>query len=179
MPAPQNGSAHESTPLLNGNNNNNAAAVSRSNTEDRYAHLPGWKKAIFKVKDVTWATLASNYVNALLVFVPIGMVAGAMGWNPTAVFILNFIAIVPLAALLSFATEEVSAELGQTLGGLMNATFGNAVELIVSVLRCLNAMRRDGKLTNGSRCRLSPSSEMKSVSCRPACWVASCPTFFL
>jgi Ca2+:H+ antiporter len=54
------------------------------------------------------------------------------GWNPTTVFVLNFFAIVPLAAVLSFATEEISAKLGQTLGGLLNATFGNAVELIVS-----------------------------------------------
>jgi Ca2+:H+ antiporter len=90
---------------------------------------------------LTYATLASNYVNVLLVFVPLGIVAGALGWNPTVVFILNFIAIIPLAALLSFATEELSAKLGQTLGGLMNATFGNAVELIVSYLpKCANAI---------------------------------------
>ncbi len=81
---------------------------------------------------ITWATVSSNYVNVLLVFVPLGIIAGALGLNPTAVFVLNFLAIVPLAALLSFATEELSAKLGQTLGGLMNATFGNAVELIVS-----------------------------------------------
>jgi Ca2+:H+ antiporter len=81
----------------------------------------------------TWQVLKSNYVNVLLVFVPLGIVAGATGWNPTAVFLLNFFAIVPLASLLSFATEELSTKLGQTLGGLLNATFGNAVELIVSV----------------------------------------------
>lgn len=80
---------------------------------------------------LTWLTLKSNYVNVLLVFVPLGILAGTMHWNPTAVFVLNFFAIVPLAALLSFATEELSAKLGQTIGGLMNATFGNAVELIV------------------------------------------------
>ncbi|MGR5679626.1 hypothetical protein ACTZFK_26000, partial [Escherichia coli] len=53
------------------------------------------------------------------------------------VFILNFFAIVPLASLLSFATEELAATLGQALGGLMNATFGNAVELIVSLPKTL------------------------------------------
>ena len=82
---------------------------------------------------LTWQTLKSNYVNVLLVFVPVGIVLGAMGMNPTAVFIVNFMAIIPLAALLSFATEELSAKMGQTLGGLMNASFGNAVELIVSI----------------------------------------------
>ncbi len=79
-----------------------------------------------------YQTLTSNYVNVLLVFVPLGIIAGALGWDPIAVFVLNFLAIVPLASLLSFATEELSVKLGQTLGGLLNATFGNAVELIVS-----------------------------------------------
>lgn len=84
---------------------------------------------------LTWATLKSNYVNILLVFVPVGIVIGALDLNPTAVFIVNFMAIIPLAALLSFATEELSAKMGQTLGGLMNASFGNAVELIVSFVQ--------------------------------------------
>lgn len=79
-------------------------------------------------------TLLSNYVNVLLVFVPLGIIAGVMDWNPVTVFILNFFAIVPLAAVLSFATEEISMKLGETLGGLLNATFGNAVELIVSIM---------------------------------------------
>ncbi|KAI5362096.1 Putative calcium/proton exchanger, sodium/calcium exchanger membrane region [Septoria linicola] len=83
---------------------------------------------------LTWLTLASNYVNVLLIAVPAGIIVGAMGLNPTAVFVINFFAIVPLAGLLSFATEELSVKLGQTLGGLMNATFGNAVELIVSIV---------------------------------------------
>lgn len=80
-----------------------------------------------------YLTLKSSYVNVLLIFVPLGIIAGALGWDPTAVFLLNALAIMPLASLLSFATEELSVKLGQTLGGLLNATFGNAVELIVSV----------------------------------------------
>jgi Ca2+:H+ antiporter len=85
---------------------------------------------------ITKITLLSNYVNILLVFVPLGIIAGATGWDPVTVFILNFFAIVPLAAVLSFATEEISIKLGETLGGLMNATFGNAVELIVRMKLC-------------------------------------------
>jgi len=50
------------------------------------------------------------------------------------VFVLNFVAIVPLAALLSVGTEEIALYSGDVVGGLLNATFGNAVELIVSVL---------------------------------------------
>lgn len=89
-----------------------------------------WNANAFNIAKVT---LLSNYVNVLLVFVPLGIVAGATGWDPTVVFILNFFAIVPLAAVLSFATEEISMKLGQTMGGLLNATFGNAVELIVGL----------------------------------------------
>ena len=70
-------------------------------------------------------------VNILLVFVHIGIVAGETGWDSVVVFVLNFLAIIPLAAVLSFATEEISVNLGEALGGLLNATFGNAVELIV------------------------------------------------
>jgi Ca2+:H+ antiporter len=85
-----------------------------------------------KAAHTTWAILKSNYVNVLLVFVPIGIISGLAGWSPVVQFILNFIAIIPLASLLAFATEELAVPLGQTLGGLLNATFGNAVELIVS-----------------------------------------------
>lgn len=78
--------------------------------------------------------LNTDYVNVLLFFVPLGIIAGLSEWSPTVVFTLNFLAIVPLAAILSFATEEISSKLGETLGGLLNATFGNAVELIVSII---------------------------------------------
>jgi Ca2+:H+ antiporter len=121
MPAPSNGSlSDEHTPLIGRTQNHE--------NESRFSTIPK------HVIHLTYATLTSNYVNVLLVFVPLGIIAGIMGWNPTAVFVLNFVAIIPLAALLSFATEELSAKLGQTLGGLMNATFGNAVELIVSIV---------------------------------------------
>jgi Ca2+:H+ antiporter len=73
--------------------------------------------------------------------VPLGIIAGELKWNPTTVFTLNFFAIIPLAAVLSFATEEISMKLGETLGGLLNATFGNAVELIVSIVAL-----RDGQI---------------------------------
>lgn len=95
---------------------------------DSQNKLVKWSAEAFHVTKVT---LLSNYVNILLVFVPVGIAAGLAGWDPTTVFILNFFAIVPLAAVLSFATEEISMKLGQTMGGLLNATFGNAVELIV------------------------------------------------
>ena len=92
-----------------------------------------WVRWPMQVAYVSWVVLFSNYVNLLLVFVPLGILSGLLHWGSTPTFVINFLAIIPLAALLSFATEELSAKLGQTLGGLMNATFGNAVELIVSL----------------------------------------------
>lgn len=79
-------------------------------------------------------TLFSSPVNYLLVFVPVGLLAGVLGWSSNAVFWINFFAIVPLALVLAFATEELAEHTGQTVGGLLNATFGNAVELIVSII---------------------------------------------
>jgi Ca2+:H+ antiporter len=86
------------------------------------------------VVDSSLTILLNSYVNVLLVFLPLGIVAGALQWNPTVVFVFNFLAIMPLAALLSFATEELSKRVGQTVGGLLNASFGNATELIVSIV---------------------------------------------
>lgn len=75
--------------------------------------------------------LLSSWLNVLLVFVPVGIAVQASGVNKTIVFALNAIAIVPLAGLLSHATESVASEMGDTIGALMNITFGNAVELII------------------------------------------------
>lgn len=54
--------------------------------------------------------------------------------NPVAVFVVSLLAIVPLAGGLGFATEELAIRCGDTWGGLLNATFGNAVELLVAIL---------------------------------------------
>ncbi|KFY12333.1 hypothetical protein V492_03942 [Pseudogymnoascus sp. VKM F-4246] len=75
-----------------------------------------------------------SWVNILLLAAPVGIALGASHQNFIAVFVVNFIAIIPLAALLSYATEEIALRVGETLGGLLNATFGNAVEVIVSVI---------------------------------------------
>lgn len=79
-------------------------------------------------------TLKSSPVTFLLAVVPVGLMAGHLGWSSTLVFWINFVGIIPLASVLAFATEELAEHVGQTLGGLLNATFGNAVELIVSII---------------------------------------------
>jgi Ca2+:H+ antiporter len=115
---------NERSPLLNGGTSSEA-----SSTSYRDAETSLWSP--LNSLRLLWATVSSNFSNVLLVFVPLGIVAGAIEASPTIVFTFNFLAIIPLASILSFATEELSMKLGHTLGGLTNATFGNAVELIV------------------------------------------------
>lgn len=79
--------------------------------------------------------LRSSPVNWLLVFVPLGIIAGKFTFSPTIVFLSNFVAIIPLASLLAYATEELGDSLkNDSIAGLLNATFGNAVEVIVSII---------------------------------------------
>ncbi|KAJ5771701.1 hypothetical protein N7520_002230 [Penicillium odoratum] len=75
-----------------------------------------------------------SWVNVLLVFVPVGIAAKAAGLNADIVFAMNAVAIIPLAGLLSHATESVASRLGDTIGALINVTFGNAVELIIFII---------------------------------------------
>ena len=70
----------------------------------------------------------------LLVFVPIVLAAEMLRPEAhTALFLLSILAIVPLAALLSMATESVAAKTGDTIGGLLNATLGNLTELVIAL----------------------------------------------
>ncbi|GME63334.1 Sodium/calcium exchanger membrane region [Neofusicoccum parvum] len=75
-----------------------------------------------------------SWVNVLLVFVPIGIASKPAGMSDELVFSMNAIAIIPLAGLLSHATESVAVRLGDTLGALLNVSFGNAVELILFII---------------------------------------------
>lgn len=87
-----------------------------------------WYNAII---DVLYGILTSSRVNLLLAFVPIGLACYFIEAGPLLTFILNGIAIVPLSALLTNATERIAAHSGDTLGALLNITLGNLVELIL------------------------------------------------
>eukprot|EP00931_Biecheleriopsis_adriatica_P088639 TRINITY_DN62918_c0_g1_i1.p1 TRINITY_DN62918_c0_g1~~TRINITY_DN62918_c0_g1_i1.p1 ORF type:complete len:510 (+),score=104.57 TRINITY_DN62918_c0_g1_i1:34-1530(+) len=77
--------------------------------------------------------ILGNPLNLLLAFVPLSLASESLGWGDVSTFALSFVAIVPLAKLLGEATEQLACSVGQTLGGLLNATFGNAVEMIIAV----------------------------------------------
>ena len=70
----------------------------------------------------------------LLAFVPVVFVAAKLKHEAhTLLFVLSVLAIVPLAALLSHATESVAAKTGDSVGGLLNATLGNLTELVIAL----------------------------------------------
>ncbi len=69
---------------------------------------------------------------------PLALSANFLGWSHSLVFFLAALAIIPLAKFLGEATEEIASRSGPALGGLLNATFGNATELIIAGL-ALNA----------------------------------------
>jgi Ca2+:H+ antiporter len=71
-------------------------------------------------------------LNWLLVFIPIGIGLDRFGASPILVFLTSALGIVPLAGLMGNATEAIARFLGPTIGGLLNATLGNAPEIIIS-----------------------------------------------
>lgn len=101
--------------------------------------------------------MTASWFNVLLIFVPVCWALEFSHQGHTLVFVFAMLAIIPLASLLGFATEQLALRVGDTLGGLMvssqpsslvllvplfipllislqNATFGNAVELLISIL---------------------------------------------
>lgn len=80
----------------------------------------------------------NTILSVLLLFVPISIAAHFLEWGSAVVFITSCLAIIPLAAWMGTATEEIAVVAGPSLGGLLNATFGNATELIIALI-ALNA----------------------------------------
>lgn len=84
----------------------------------------------------------SAKINLLMPFGPLAILVdqiyGSHGW----VFLFSLLGIIPLAERLGFATEQLAYFTGPTVGGLLNATFGNATELIISIYALRNGMIR-------------------------------------
>jgi Ca2+:H+ antiporter len=71
-------------------------------------------------------------LRVFLLFIPLAVAAEWLHWGALATFVLASVAIVPLAGVMGRATEQIAARLGAGVGGLLNATFGNAAELIIA-----------------------------------------------
>jgi hypothetical protein len=118
--------ADESTGLLNGSgnarHNYQTGFFSYENRTVRWLFLA--LKPVFKL-------LKSSPVHLLLVALPFCLLATLLHWPPIVQFILSFVSIISLSSLNMFVLDDLSMCLGQTVGGLANATFGNTIEIAV------------------------------------------------
>jgi len=70
----------------------------------------------------------------MLLFLPLCLVARWLRLDPILIFVMSGLAIVPLAAMIAQSTENIASNVGDSLGGLLNATFGNATEMVISIV---------------------------------------------
>lgn len=75
-----------------------------------------------------------NFLNWLLLSVPVAIVLELMHAPAISIFIASSLAIIPLAGWMGRATEHLAERMGEGIGGLLNATFGNAAELIIAIM---------------------------------------------
>lgn len=113
-------------------------ATTAGPTKEEKSQTPGlvtrMRSGTVRFYNHTKDAICHSWINLLLVFVPVGIAAEAAGLNPAVIFAMNAVAIIPLAGLLSHATESVACRLGDTMGALINVSFGNAVELIIFII---------------------------------------------
>ena len=100
----------------------------RREAEERpVERVPSLGKLAPKPKPPLWRTL-------LLLAVPASIALRYFHASPVLVFVTACLAVLPLAGLMGEATEHIAARTGPTIGGLLNATFGNAAELIIAIM---------------------------------------------
>ncbi|KAG1742800.1 hypothetical protein EDB19DRAFT_596393, partial [Suillus lakei] len=83
-----------------------------------------------------------TWFNILLIFIPLSFISHNMNWDSGLAFLFSFMVVMPLAKLLGEAIDQLSVKLGETMSGLLNASFGNAVEIIVGVAALLDGQVR-------------------------------------
>ena len=74
-----------------------------------------------------------KYLYILFVFAPIAILGELLHWPAVLIFLTSALAVIPAAGLMGRSTEELAAHTGPRLGGLLNATLGNAAELIITI----------------------------------------------
>ena len=81
-----------------------------------------------------------KFLYILLLFLPVTIIGKIMGLSDPVLFICSSLAIIPLAGLMGKSTDVISCYSGQKIGGLLNATFGNATELIIAFVAMKEGM---------------------------------------
>lgn len=80
-----------------------------------------------------WSLLTGSFLNIFLLALPFGFAAGHFEWSPGWRFGLNLAGLIPLALIMGDVTEDLAIRFGDVVGGLLNATFGNIVEMILAI----------------------------------------------
>merc|ERR1719382_446348 len=124
--------------------NNHYSNLEKKEKEDEAEDTMDVMRFGFKeyVKRSLSALFLENYLNLLMLTTPFAMVGSWLGWSAGLVFFLSLLAIAPFAERLSFVTEQLALHTSDTLGGLLNATFGNVTELIVSLFALYKGLLR-------------------------------------
>ena len=117
--------------------------------------------------EVSWIQAFSpkeNKLNLLLFAVPVTLYYSEVVHDPSMAFFCSLIAIMPLAFLMGRATEEIALRTSESVGGLLNATFGNAAEMIIAILAIYAAYQAGpGSTTEETMVHLVQASLIGSI----------------
>jgi Ca2+:H+ antiporter len=108
-------------------------AISESDSKDIIESDIGWS-GVIELVDPRQSKLA-----IMLIFVPLAIYFNIIEHNPPLAFLTSIAAIMPLAYFMGKTTEQISLRTTDSIGGLLNATFGNAAEMIIAVFAVLAA----------------------------------------
>ncbi|MEC9457947.1 MAG: calcium/proton exchanger [Candidatus Thermoplasmatota archaeon] len=105
-----------------------------------------------------------NYLNVLLLAIPVTVYYNYFEHDSSMAFFSSLVAIMPLAFLMGRATEEIALRTSESLGGLLNATFGNAAEMIIALLAIYSAFQAGaGTETESTMIHLVQASLIGSI----------------
>jgi len=101
---------------------------------DHQQHPSGPVMAVTREAGTALFGLRKEPLYWLLAAMPVAVVLRACDGGPLWIFVISAVAIIPLAGLMGRATEALAETLGAGIGGLLNATFGNAAELMIAMI---------------------------------------------
>ncbi|SBT79875.1 cation/H+ antiporter, putative [Plasmodium malariae] len=120
-------------------NNKTPNNLGHENLEENYELSEGGPFYTLRKSDIIGIfNMLHTKLNILLIFVPIGIISYLIKCKDIYIFFFNFMALIPLSALMGHVTEDLALHTGEIIGGLLNATFGNLMEMIFSI-QALNA----------------------------------------
>ncbi|HVQ00291.1 MAG TPA: calcium/proton exchanger [Candidatus Thermoplasmatota archaeon] len=85
------------------------------------------------IRTITQKLRIGRAFYVLLLFVPISILLFLFSKEDTLIFLTSILAIIPLARIMGYSTKEISLQTNPTISGLLSATFGNAIELIIAI----------------------------------------------